>query len=73
MAQQNPVADLRNQQARQAVLRIEAEKYDYHAEVEQILVQHGFYDYAQLAHENAARVLRAWQRDIDDPKPEGLA
>lgn len=62
----------RDTEARQAVLRREAEKYDYHAEAEQILVQHGFYDYAQLAHENAVRVLRAWQRDIDNPKPDGL-
>jgi rRNA maturation endonuclease Nob1 len=58
--------------ARTAVIRQLAEAYDCHAEREQVMVFEGDYEPAQVLHEVAIRVLRAYRAEMDDPQPEGL-
>lgn len=63
---------VRTHEAREAVLRRLAAAYDAFAEKEQFLTGIGRYEEATIMHGYACIVLRAYQNECDDPKPDGL-
>jgi len=58
-------------EARAAVIRQLAGAYDEFAEQEKMLVDDGYYAEAEVAHEYAMWVARAFRAESDDP-PENL-
>jgi len=56
-------------EARREAVRLYARAYDEWATEEQVLVAEGRYVEAEGAHVQALIVLRAYQRELDDPEP----
>jgi hypothetical protein len=66
-----PVHALRNETAKQAVLRVLATAHDRFSEAEQMYVASGQLAMAEGAHTFALIALRAYRAELDDPEVQG--
>jgi hypothetical protein len=57
-------------EARKAVLRRLATRHDHFSEAEQLAVADGDYAVAEIWHQYALWVLRAYRAECDNPEPE---